>query len=83
MTSDQRDIIRSLHDISQMIILAAEMHRQHTRLLIVLLQAHANTTDIIAEMRANEEMFCGYLTRVSSLSETLRVALTPRKEQGE
>ena len=66
-----------------MIILAAEMHRQHTRLLIVLLQAHANTTDIIAEMRANEEMFCGYLTRISSLSDTLRVVMTPRTETAE
>ena len=75
MSDDQRSLVVALHDISTMVILAAEMHRQHTRLLIVLLEAHANTTDIIAEMRANEEMFCGYLTRISSLSDTLRITM--------
>jgi hypothetical protein len=81
MTAEQRTLLQGLHDISKMIILAAEMHRQHTRLLVVLLEAGANTTDIVAEMRANEEMFAGYLTRIGALAETLRLAFSgPRAE---
>lgn len=75
MTPDARKFVQSLHDISKMIIVAADMHRQHTRLLIVLLEAGANVTDVILEMRANEEMFCGYLTRISSLADKIRLVL--------
>ena len=76
MTDDERrTLIKTLHDISTMIILAAEMHRQHTRMLCTLLEAHANVADVISEMRANEEMFCGYLTRITALADTLRVTL--------
>ena len=75
MSDDQRSIVVALHDISTMIIQAAEMHRMHTRLLITLLEAQANTTDIISGLRANEELFCGFLTRISSLSDMLRIAM--------
>ena len=76
MTDDERrTLIKTLHDISTMIILAADMHRQHTRLLRTLLEANANPNDIINEMMSNEEMFCGYLTRITALADTLRVTL--------
>ena len=75
MTRPDRKLARAFHDISRMLIVAAEMHRQHTRLLVVLVEAGANPTDVIVSMRANEEMFAGYLTRISALSDTARITI--------
>ena len=81
MSDDQRSLVVALHDISTMVILAAEMHRQHTRLLITLLEANANSTDIIGGLRANEELFCGFLSRISALSDMLRITIMSKGEQ--
>jgi hypothetical protein len=81
VSDDQRTLVQALHDISTMIIQAAEMHRMHTRLLITLLEVNANHTDIISGLRANEELFCGFLTRISALSDMLRIAMMIKGEQ--
>lgn len=70
-----RQLAQALHDISRMIISAADMHRNHTRLLFSILEAGANTTDVLAELRANEEMFTGYLARIGAVVDTLRMAV--------
>lgn len=81
MTSHNQQLADSLYSLAQMILVAAQLHRQSTEMLITLLSAGVNVSDQVQALRVYEELYCGYLTRMSALADTLRFVVLNKAEQ--
>ena len=82
MTAEEtHDTIKTLHDISRMIRDFASMMRASNDLLLALLHAGANVTDIIDVVRSEQALLGGYLARIAAVADTLRILTNAPEEK--
>ena len=63
----------TLKNISQMIIKLGEIITNSNRLVVTLLEAGANTTDMIALIREENAVAIGYLTSIQAVVDKMRI----------
>jgi hypothetical protein len=63
----------TLRTVSQMIVKLGEIIANSNKLFIILLEAGANTTDVIALVRQENAVAIGYLTTIQAIVDKTRL----------